>query len=146
MRFMTTLFCAKCAEAHRPRIRQHFLHFTEGLNTLKEYDHTDTHEYGMTPHTVLVMSQSETEVEIQTLCMMDECGIRLFKTEDGEVIFYGTNNKPVVEKDGKLYQFNKDDEVVRYYGDIHFRAVVLSSHQPHTVTIANFNALLKMKL
>lgn len=146
MRFMTTLFCAKCAEAHRPRIRQHFLHFTEGLNTLKEYDHTDTHEYGITPHTVLVMSQSETEVEIQTLCMMDECGIRLFKTEDGDIIFYGDNNQPIVEKDGKLYQFNKNDEVVRYYGDIHFRAVVLQKHTPFTVTIQNFNALLKMKI
>lgn len=143
---MATLFCEKCAEAHRPKIRQHFIYFTDKDKTLEQYDHTDTHEYGMTPHTVRVVSQDKDNVVIDVLCMMDECGIKLFKTEEGEILYYGDTNKPIAEKDGKYYTLDKNNDLIRYTGEMHFRAVVLVNHSTQTMSHANFKALLKMQL
>lgn len=146
MRFMTTLFCAKCAEAHRPKIRQHFIYFTDKDKTLEQYDHTDTHEYGMTPHTVVTRASNNDEVVIEVLCMMDDCGIKLYKTQEGEILYYGDTNKPVVENKGKYYTLDDKNEFIRYTGDMHLRAVVMRDHRTETISQADFKALLKMRL
>jgi hypothetical protein len=119
----------------------------EKSNRVVEAQHkTDRSEYGFTPHLIEFKELVGNTVYHETLCLMDGCGIEIFKDEKGEKIFFTRHDTRVFLLDGeaKYYDNNNILREVTEKTVLHYKAKIIKMPEQHSCTLGNWMALVEL--